>query len=112
MVEVDLSLNAEPVLVWPQFAIGAVLGHRNWLDHLDVAAGQSARREAGLVDRINKCGGASVHDWNFRTIHFDNDVVDVEATKGSKQVFGGRAERTFCIAEHGGKFSCGNRAHV
>jgi hypothetical protein len=112
MIGVDFGLDPETMLVWPQFAIGAVLDHRYRFEHLDVAPRQCSRCEASPIDRINESGGASVHDWNFRAVNFDDGVVDVKATQGSQQMFGGRTQRTLGIAENGGKFGCGNRAHI
>ena len=42
MIEVDFGLDAEAVLIGPQFAVGIVLGDADRLEHLDVAARQRA----------------------------------------------------------------------
>jgi len=112
MIEFDLGLDPEAVLIGQQFAERAVLGHAHRLDHFDIAARQSARGKAGLIDGIDKGRRAAVHDRHFGSVDLDHRIVDAEAAQRRQQMLGRRAKRTGGIAEHGGKFSGGNRAHV
>ena len=112
MIELDLRLDPEAVLIGPQFAIGAVLGHGYRLDHLDVAARQCARRKPGLIDRIDEGRGAAVHDRDFRTVDLDDHVVDVQATERRQKVLGCGAKRTLGVTKDCGKFGSGDRPHI
>src|SRR5258707_5029328 len=112
MIEIDLGFDTETMLVRPQLAICTIFGNRDGLDHLDIAAWQSPRGEAGLVDCIHKRSGAAIHDWHFGPVDFDDHVIDVEATHSCEKVLGGRAKRAFGIAKDSREFSCGNCAHV
>src|SRR5690242_184647 len=112
MVEIDFGFHTETVLIWPQFAIGAVFAHRYRFEDLDKAAWERAGGQAGLVDRIDESRGAAVHDRHFWSVNFDDHVVDVEAPERGQQMLCGRTQRTLGIAEHGSEFGCGDRADI
>ena len=112
MIEFDLGLDPEAVLVGPQFAERAVLGHAHRLDHFDIAARQRARGEAGLIDGIDEGRGTAVHDRHFRPVDLDHHIVHAEPAQRRQQMLRGRAERTAGVAQDGGKFGGGDRAHV
>jgi hypothetical protein len=59
--------------------------------------------DAGLIDGGDEGRSAAVHDRNFRTIDFDDGVVDAHATQCSKHMFGGGDQRTIAVAENGCK---------
>ena len=59
-----------------------------------------------------KGSGAAVHDRHFRSVDFDDGVVDAETAQRGQQMFGGRAQWAVSVAQHGGKFGRGHRAHV
>ena len=112
MIEFDFSLDPEAMFVRPKFAVRAVLGHTHRLDDFDIAARKRARGEPGLIDRVDEGRGAAVHDRHFRSVDLDHHVVDMQPAQCGEQMLGRRAERAFGVAEHGGKFSGGDRAHV
>ena len=60
--------------------------------------------DTGLIDRGDESRGAAVHDRNFRTVDFDRGVIDAHAAQGCEHMFGGGDQRTFAVAQHGGKF--------
>src|SRR5262249_29626285 len=70
------------------------------------------RLETHRVDRRDKRGRAAVHDRRFGTIDFDDSVVDAEAGERGQYVLGGGYQRPGGVAEHGGEFGGGDRAHV
>ncbi len=93
MVEVDLGLDAEAVLVGTQLAEGVAAADAHRLDHLDIAARQRTRGEAGLVDGVDEGSSAAVHDRHFRPVDLDDHVVDIEPAKRGQEMLGGGAER-------------------
>ena len=113
MIEFDFGLDPETMAVGPQFAERAVLGgHAHRLDHLDIAARQRARGEAGLIDRVDEGRRTAVHDRHFRPVDLDHHIVHAEPAQGRQQMFRGRAKRAVGIAQDGGKFGGGDRADV
>src|SRR5262249_60928839 len=104
MIELDLRLDPEAIQIGPQFAVGAILGHRYRLDHLDVAARQSARCKPGLIDRLDEGRGAAVHNWDFRTVDLPDHVVDLQATKRRKKVLGWGTEGALGGPKEPGEF--------
>ena len=112
MIEFDFGFDPEAVRIRPQFAEGAAFGDADRLENFDIAARQSARGQAGLIERIDESRGAAVHDRHFRPVDLDDDVVDVEAAQRGQQMLGGRAQRPGGVAQNGGEFGGGDRAHV
>ena len=68
--------------------------------------------DAGLIDRRDERRRAAVHDRHFRTIDFDDGVVDAQAAQGGKHMLGGRDHRTVAVAENGGEFGGDHRAEI
>ena len=94
----------KPRGVGPQFAEGIADRNLHRLQNLDKAAERLLRHDAGLIDRGDEGGRAAVHDRNFGAVDFDDGVVNAHAAQGSEHMFRGGNQRTFAIAENGGKF--------
>jgi lysophospholipase L1-like esterase len=81
--EVDLDLGTEAVGIGAQLAEGITDCDLHRLQHLDETAGGRLGHDAGLIDGGDEGGSASVHDWNFRSIHFNQRVIDFHAIQCS-----------------------------
>ncbi len=64
--------------------------------------------DAGLIDGGDEGRRAAVHDRNFGAVDFDGGVVDAHAAQGSEHMLGGGNQRTFAVAENGGKIGGGD----
>ena len=101
--EIDFDFGAEARGVWANFAERIADRDLDRLEHLDEAAAGGLLDDAGLINGGDEGGGGAVHDRHFRAIDFDGGVIDAHAAQGCENVFGGGNQRTFAIAEHGGK---------
>src|SRR5262249_20724140 len=112
VLELNLRLDAEAARVGPYFPERVPPYHPHRLEHLDVAPGLIERLKTHRVDRRDKRGRAAVDDRRFGTIDFDDGVVDAEARERGQYVLGSGYQRPGGVAEHGGEFGGGDRAHV
>src|SRR5215469_3847303 len=112
VLELDLRLDAEAAGIGPYLSERISLGHPHRLEDPDMTPGLIERLETHRVDRRDKRGRAAVHDRRFGTIDFDDSVVDAEAGERGQYVLGGGYQRPGGVAEHGGEFGGGDRAHV
>ena len=77
-----------------------------------MAPGLIKRLKTDRVDRRDKRGRAAVHDRRLGTIDFNDGVVDAESRERGQYVLGGGYQRPGGVAQHGGEFGGGDRAHV
>src|SRR5262249_60569735 len=111
-LELDLRLDAEAARVGPYLSERVSPYHPHGLEDPDVAPGLIKRLKTDRVDRRDKRGRAAVHDRRFGTIDFNDGVVDAEARERGQHVLGGGYQRPGGVAQHGGEFGGGDRAHV
>ena len=96
----------------PQLAVALAAGDADRLENADIAPRHRQRDQAGAVDRLDERRRAAVHDRHFRSVDLDDGIVDAEARQRGEHMLGGRAQRPGGVAEHGGKFGCGDGADV
>src|SRR5215468_9532397 len=112
VLELDLRLDAEAARVGPYLSERVSPYHSHGLEDPDVAPGLIKRLKTDRVDCRDKWGRAAVHDRRFGTIDFNDGVVDAEARERGQYVLGGGYQRPGGVAQHGGEFGGGDRAHV
>jgi hypothetical protein len=98
--------------IGPKFTEGIALGDPDRLKNFDVAARRIEFAQSNLIDRGDKSGSAAIHDRRFRTVQFDDRVVDTESTEGCENMFGRRYQRTGGITQNGRKFRRCDRMDV
>src|SRR5262249_10187723 len=103
---------AEAARVGPYLSECISPRHPHRLQDLDMTPRPIERLETHRVDGRDKRGRAAVHNRRFGAIDFDDSVVDAKAGEASQYGLGGGYQRPRRIAEHGGEFGGGDRAHV
>src|SRR5688572_17215963 len=113
MLEIDFGLQAETLGVGPQLAIGAVfLGDTDWFENLQITPGRRLRHDADLVDCGYEGRRAPIADRRFRTVYFDDDIVDPQTANGGEHMFGGANQWTGSVAQHGLEFGGGDGVYI
>ena len=57
-----------------------------------------------VVYRFDEGDGAAVHHRHFRTVNFDQGIVDAECGQRCQKMLDGRDRRTLWVAEDGAEF--------
>ena len=65
-----------------------------------------------LIDRCDERRGAAIHDRNFGTVDFDDDVIETKTVNRGEHMLGRRYGRTVAVAEHSGKFCRSDRTEI
>jgi len=72
------------------------------LDDGQDLAGLVLAADTGLIQQLDKRGGAAVHDGQLASLHLDADIVDAKAANGGQQVLNG-GDVVVPVAKAGGQ---------
>ncbi len=113
-IEIDFDFEARTI-IRAELRPGCASIDTNRLDDADVAALHAKIDDANRFDGFDERCGASIHDRHFRTVDFNDQVVDTHGVDAGHDMFNGCNGLCGRTADHGAKIGVAdigrNRLH-
>ena len=98
--EVDLDVDPETAARGQKLGKAALALDAHGLQDPEMASQARLMDDARLIDRADELGGRAVHDRRFRSVDFDQDVVDLQAGQRREQMLDRADAGARRIAQH------------